>query len=205
MSTVDVPEYTIRDRLEFDPSRTALVIVDMQKDFVDEEGALCVPEAAATVPVIGRLIEAFRSRGLQIVYTQDSHGEEDPEFELWGRHVVEGSVGEEIVDELSPLENDLIVKKPRYDAFYETDLDAQLKARGIDTLVIVGTVANICGHYTAASAALRGYRLICPVDGISALTDFDRHAHLRQTEYLFRGVLTTSDAVSHHLESTGSA
>ncbi len=205
MRTVEVPEYTIRHRVEFDSSRTALIVVDMQKDFVNEGGALYVPGASATVTVIGRLVEAFRTRDLQIVYTQDSHGEGDPEFDIWGRHVVEGTVGEEIVDELSPREKDVIVKKPRYDAFYETDLDAILKKRGIGTLVIVGTVANICVHYTAASAALRWYRVICPVDGISALTDFDRHIHLRQTEYLFQGVLTTSDAVIHHLEESGTA
>ena len=199
MTQVEVPEYAIRDRVEFDPVRTALVVVDMQKDFVDEGGALVVPGAAATVPPIRRLLEAFRGRGLPVFYTQDSHAEGDPEFEVWGRHVVRGSVGEEVVDALRPAESDVVVRKPRYDAFYGTDLDGRLRSAGVDTLVITGTVANICVHYTTASAALRGYRVICPVDCVSSLNEFDRHVHLRQTAYLFRGDLTTSEAILDHL------
>ena len=143
MVTVEVPEYKVREEVEMKPAQSALVVVDMQKDFVDDVGALLVPGARKTVPQIKRLVDAFHARGMLVVYTQDSHQEGDPEFDIWGRHVVEGSAGEEIVDDLRPREGDVIVKKPRYDAFYGTNLDHRLKTKGIDTLIVVGTVANI--------------------------------------------------------------
>ncbi len=68
--------------------------------------------------------------------------------------------------------------------------------RGIDTLVIVGTVANICVLHTAGSAALRWFNVVLARDGISALSDFDMEATLRQVHFLYRGIITTSDAVT---------
>jgi len=195
MVTIEVPDHEIRDGLDIDPLRTALLVMDMQKDFVDDSGALLVPEARDTVAPIKRLVDASHSRDILVVYTQDSHKEGDPEFDIWGQHVLEGTAGEEIIDELSPMEGDIVVKKPRYDAFYGTDLDQILRAKDIDTIIVVGTVANICVHYTTASAAQRWYSVICPVDCISALTEFDMHVHLHQTAYLFQGILTTSGAI----------
>jgi nicotinamidase-related amidase len=195
MAKVEVPDYEIRDSLDIVPLRTALLVMDMQKDFVEDGGALLVPDARDTVKPIKRLVDAFHSQDILVVYTQDSHREGDPEFDIWGHHVLEGTAGEGIIDELGPMEGDIVVKKARYDAFYGTDLDQILRSRDIDSIVVVGTVANICVHYTTASAAQRWYGLICPVDCISALTEFDMHVHLHQTAYLFQGILTTSDAI----------
>ncbi|HEV8044861.1 MAG TPA: isochorismatase family cysteine hydrolase, partial [Rubrobacter sp.] len=118
-------------------------------------GSLLVPDAEATIPNIKSLLGLARESGMKVVFTQDTHNEGDPEWEIWPEHVREGSWGWEIVDELSPREDELVVRKVRYDAFYGTHLDHYLRVWGVDTLVICGTVANICVHYTAASAALR--------------------------------------------------
>ena len=83
----------------------------------------------------------------------------------------------------------------RYDAFYGTPLDHLLRLWGIDTLVICGTVANICVHYTAASAALRWYDVVIPRDAVSALDPFDLESSLRQTVFLFAGRVTTAAGV----------
>ena len=79
-----------------------------------------------------------------------------------------------------------------------TSLDHFLRLWGVATVVICGTVANICVHYTAASAALRWYDVIIPYDAVSALDPFDLESSLRQTAFLFAGKVTTTDAVALH-------
>lgn len=193
--TVEVPEYQIAENVAVDPGTTAVVIVDMQKDFVEDGGALKVEGAKDTVPKIKKLLDWARRVNVPVFFTQDTHLEGDPEWEIWGRHVEKGTWGWEIVDELAPREGELVLQKVRYDGFYGTGLDHELRLRGVDTLIVCGTVANICVHYTAASAGLRWYRVIHPVDGLSAMTPFDMEAALRQAHFLFQAILTTVDAV----------
>lgn len=196
MPTVEVPEYKILDRVEVDPRRTALVIVDMQNDFVNPEGALSVRSAPDTIPACKRLLDFARRERLRVFYTQDTHYDGDPEFEIWPKHVVKGTWGWEIVPDLKPEPGELVLEKARYDGFYGTALDHEIRRRGIDTLIICGTVANICVHYTAASAGLRWLRVIHPVDAVSALTEFDMHAALRQASWLFQALLTRSTGIT---------
>lgn len=193
--TVEVPEYTIQDRVDVDPANTAVVVVDMQHDFVDEDGALPIPGARETVPRIRRLLDWARSEGVAVSYTQDSHRDGDPEWEIWGRHVEEGTRGWEILPEIAPREDEPVFRKVRYDGFYDTGLDHHLRLHGIETLIVCGTVANICVHYTAASAGLRWYRVVHPVDALSALTEFDMEAALRQASFLFQAELTTVEGI----------
>ena len=195
MSNVEVPEYEVHEEVRVDPTKTALIIVDMQNDFVKEGGTLVVPDAQATVPTIKGLLDSARESRIKVVFTQDTHNEGDPEWEIWPEHVREGSWGWEIVEELKPLEDEVVIRKVRYDAFYGTHLDHFLRIWEVDTLIICGTVANICVHYTAASAALRWYGVIIPKDATSALDPFDLEASLRQTSFLFAGRITTSEAI----------
>jgi len=189
--TVQVPDYEIAESVAVEPRSTALVIVDMQRDFVDPDGALPVPGAAESVPRIRRLLDWARDRGIAVIYTQDTHDPGDPEWSIWPRHVERGTEGWQIVGELAPRAGERIFEKARYDGFYGTGLDHALRVAGIDTLIICGTVANICVHYTAASAGLRWYRVIHPIDALSALTEFDMEAALRQASFLFQATLTT--------------
>lgn len=193
MRSVQVPEYEIHDEVRVDPARTALVVVDMQNDFVKEGGTLVVPDAQATIPKVKSLLDFARGSGMKVIFTQDTHEEGDPEWEIWPEHVRKGSWGWEIVDEVRPLEGELVLNKVRYDAFYGTHLDHFLRIWGIGTLVICGTVANICVHYTAASAALRWFEVVIPKDATSALDPFDLEASLRQTSFLFAGKITESE------------
>ncbi len=195
MTNVEVPEYEVHEEVRVDPAKSALIVVDMQNDFVKEGGTLVVPDAEATVPTIRGLLDSARESGIKVVFTQDTHNEGDPEWEIWPEHVREGSWGWEIVEELKPLEDEVVIRKVRYDAFYGTHLDHFLRIWDVDTLIICGTVANICVHYTAASAALRWYGVIIPKDATSALDPFDLEASLRQTSFLFAGRITTSEAI----------
>ena len=193
--TVNVPEYEIHDEVRLDPAKTALIVVDMQNDFVKEGGSLVVPDAEATIPAIRALLDLARQSGMKVVFTQDTHTDGDPEWEIWPEHVREESWGWRIVDELAPREDELVIPKVRYDAFYGTHLDHYLRLWGVDTLIVCGTVASICVHYTAASAALRWYGVIVPRDATSALTPFDLESSLRQITFLFNGRVTESGCI----------
>ncbi len=187
---VAIPEIPVEERLTVDADRAALVVVDMQKDFVRPDGALYVEAAEETVGTIRDLIGRARDGDIPVVFTQDTHREDDREFAVWPPHCIEGTKGWEIIDELPVEKADLVVRKNRYDAFYGTPLEHYLAhVWNVEQLIIVGTVANICVGQTAASAGLRWYQIVTPANGISALTDFDHASALRQISMLYNGTV----------------
>lgn len=196
MALVEAPEVPVEPRVRVDPAATALIVVDMQNDFVKSGGALVVPGAVETIPAIQRLLGLARAHGMALFYTQDTHEPGDIEFPIWGEHVLRGSWGWRIVDELAPRPGDRVIEKLRYDGFFGTSLDHELRLRGITTVIVCGTVANICVLHTAGSAALRGYGVVLPVDAVSAITPFDLQAAIRQTSFLYRGTITTAEAIT---------
>ena len=194
-TTVEIPEYEVHKRLTLDAASTALVIIDMQNDFVRDEGTLQVKSAPGTVAAIGRLLDLARDSGMHVAFSQDTHDPGDPEFAIWPEHALRGTWGWEMIDELAPRDGELVVQKVRYDAFYGTELDHMLRLWGVDTILLCGTVANICVHYTAASAALRWYDVVIAKDTVSAVEPCDLEFSLRQTSWLFQGKITTSAGV----------
>ncbi len=196
MAVVETPEYQVEAALTIEPRTTALIVVDMQNDFVKPGGALVVASAGETIPSIQRLLRLAHTHGMPVFYTQDTHQPGDIEFPIWGQHVLRGSWGWQIIDELTPQPDDRVVEKLRYDGFFGTPLDHELRLRGIGAVIVCGTVANICVLHTAGSAALRGYKVILPVDAISAITPFDMAAAIRQVSFLYRGIITTSEAIT---------
>lgn len=191
--TVELPAIATKATLTLPAARSAVIVVDMQNDFVHANGSLRVDAAQASLAPIGRLLTQARSAGVRVVYTQDTHFPGDPEWTIWPEHCRHGSWGWQIVDELKPEADDLVVTKSRYDAFYDTPLDHYLsRVWKVENLVIVGTVANICVLHTAGSAGLRWFRVVVPADGTSALTTFDQAAALRQVSWLYTGSVTRS-------------
>lgn len=190
---VEVPNYEVEEEISLNPTNFVVLVVDMQNDFAHPDGPLYNPDAEDTIEPIADLLDRARTAGCDVWYTRDTHTEDDPEFDAWGQHCVRESWGWKIVEELQPVENDLVFNKSRYDGFYGTDLDQQLRINEKQGLVIVGTVANICVHYTAASAGLRYLTVVHPVDLVSALTEFDYHASLRQAQFLFQSRLVKSE------------
>jgi nicotinamidase-related amidase len=195
MTTVEVPDIPRAASVALPASTAALIVIDMQHAFVHPEGALYGPNASGAVPVIARLLQRARDAGARVVFTQDWHGADDPEFALWGEHARAEHWGAQIVPELAPQAEEDVIRKLRYDAFYGMPLDHRLRLAGIRDVVIAGTVANICVLHTAGSAALRHYRVVLPEDAVAALTPFDHAATLRQVTFLYAGVVTTSDGV----------
>ena len=173
--------------LELTAAKTVLILVDMQNDFAHPQGALFVPAAPATVPAIAGLLERARAGGVRVVYTQDWHSPDDPEFAIWPAHAVAESWGAAILEELRPHADETVIQKSRYDGFYGTPLAHLLHLWRVQTVVVCGTVANICVLHTAGSAALRWYQVVVPEDAVSALTPFDLAASLRQVSFLYQG------------------
>jgi nicotinamidase-related amidase len=191
--TVEVPVIGYKDKVDLDPAKTAMVIVDMQNDFVEPGGSLVVPAAKASVTNICSLLEQARITGAKIAYTQDTTFPGDREFEIWPEHCLVNTHGWQIVEDLLPRENELVCVKNRYDGFYGTWLEHFLdKVWHVDTVIIVGTVSNICVLHTAASAGLRWYHVVVPADGISALTEFDQALTLHQVSSLYNGSVVRS-------------
>jgi nicotinamidase-related amidase len=192
---VTVPEYKTLPEVKLDPRGTALVVVDMQVDFVRPKGKLCVPEASKTIPNILHLISEARKAKCPVFFTQDWHRPDDPEFSFWPLHAVAETPGARVVPQLKPLPVDYFIRKKTYDAFFGTEFDLILRQKGIRTLVITGTVANICVLHTASSACLRGYGVVVPEDATSSLTPFDQAAALRQISFVYHGKISRASGI----------
>ncbi|MBD3288154.1 isochorismatase family protein [candidate division KSB1 bacterium] len=191
--TVEVPDIQFKRRIDLHADKTALIVIDMQNDFVKEGGSLVVPSASDTIPKIQRQLQKARDAGVQIIYTQDTQIPGDPEFDVWPEHCLKDSWGWEIIEELSPQEGDLVCPKNRYDGFYGTWMEHFLtRIWKLENVFITGTVSNICVLHTAASAGLRWLHVVAAADGMSALTDFEQALTLHQIATLYGGEVATS-------------
>lgn len=168
--------------------RTALVVVDMQRAFLEPGEAMEVPPAREVVPRIQELLMAFRARRLPVVFTEFLYTETAPLLvgELHPEHrraapgtprgfgrpsssCLAGEANVATVAELAPRPDELVVQKPSYDAFHGTVLDGALRARGITHLVITGTLTDICVLATVVGGFNREYRMTVVEDGVATL------------------------------------
>ena len=156
-------------------SKKALIIVDMLNDFIDEKGALyCGDTARSIIPFIQKRLETYRNSGDLVIYLQDSHDEDDKEFERFPKHGVKGTWGNEIINELAPNGEELVITKKRYCGFHGTDLENVLDSAGVDEVEVVGVCTSICVMDTVGGLANRDYKVTVPVKGVS---DFDAQFH----------------------------
>jgi nicotinamidase-related amidase len=194
-----VPELRRTERATLLASKSALIVVDMQKDFAQKGGKLFVPGTKQTTAPIRSLIQKAREAGAPIIFTQDWHRADDPEFSIWPPHVVEDTVGAQVIDELEPQKGDYYIKKRTYDAFFGTDLDLLLRQKGVKEVLIVGTVSNICVLHTAGKARLSGYSVVLAEDAVSALNPFDQALALRQASFLYQAKIVNSKDITFSL------
>jgi ureidoacrylate peracid hydrolase len=193
-----------------DAARTALVVVDMQNYFVAEGFPLEVPVARQIVPNINRLAQALRAAGGTVVWVQTSS---NGALEHWANHhnimltpeksktrleqLDEASKGFALYDPLESSATDLFIKKKKYSAFIQgsSDIDAKLRSRGIESLLITGTVTNVCCESTARDAMMLDYRVVMVADGNASLTDEEHAASLNNFLCVFGDVMTTDEAI----------
>ncbi len=175
MQTVQAEPYAF----EFEPASCALVIIDMQRDFVDPGGfgeALGndVSLLRRAIAPTQKVLAAARAAGLFVVHTREGHRPDladlPPTKKLrgklkngigdagpMGRILVRGEYGHDIIDELKPAAGEPVVDKPGKGAFHATDLDAMLKNRGIRQLIVCGVTTEVCVNTTVREANDRGY------------------------------------------------
>jgi len=159
------------------PEKTAMIVVDMQNDFVQEGAPIEIPRARAMVPRLNRLLAVCRAHQIPVIYIHHViRGGDIDAGRLADHHeairhnqaIIAGTPNVEIYEGLKPQPGDLVVAKPRYSAFYGTDLEAILRSQGIDTLIIGGTVTNVCCESTTRDAFSRDYKVIFLSDGNAA-------------------------------------
>ena len=165
-------------------SKEALVIIDMLNDFVLPGAPLEVLRTREVMPAIKKEIKEARAAGKPVLYVCDSHKTDDKEFRKfgWPPHAVKGTKGAEIVDELKPTGDDIVIEKTTYSGFYNTELDGTLKKLGVDSLRLTGCVTHICVMFTASDAVLRDYKVTVVGDGVAGLAPEDHDAALRIME-----------------------
>jgi nicotinamidase-related amidase len=157
------------------PDATALLVIDMQNDFLLPSKPLPAPGGMEMVPVIADLAHRARQAGAPVIYTMEAHrpGREDFGIERFFEplHCVEGGTGIEIVDGLAPEPSDLIIgAKRRYDAFLGTELDIVLRLHEIENLVVVGVCTDVCVLSTVQHARNLDYRCLVLRDATAGTT-----------------------------------
>jgi ureidoacrylate peracid hydrolase len=212
-----IPDSIVRRVIEFrgsehsfadlDPARTALVVVDLQHAFMNEAvGFAPVPAARDIVPAVNRLAAAVRETGGGVFWIKMTHDERC--FDDWSvayelptpqfrdkriAALTEGTLGHELWPELDVQPEDEIVKKYRYSAFMPgtSELPNRLRARGLDTVLITGTVTNVCCESSARDANMTNFRTIMVSDGNAALTQELHDASLTAFYLTFGDVMDT--------------
>ena len=176
--------------IEVDWATTAFLIIDMQRDFMEPGGfgetlGNDVSQLARAVQPIAAVLKAARETGMMVVHTREGHlpdlsdappakiergapslriGDPGP----MGRILIRGEAGHDIIPALYPVEGEIVIDKPGKGAFYATTLGADLKARGIDTLLVCGVTTEVCVNTTVREANDRGYRCIVLADGCAS-------------------------------------
>jgi nicotinamidase-related amidase len=174
------------ENLEIDLGRTAVVIIDMQRDFLEPGGfgaALGndITQLESCVEPCKRLLAAARKAGLLVIHTREGHLPDlsdappakvergSPELRIgapgpMGRILIRGEPGHDIISELYPVDGEFVIDKPGKGAFYNTGLGDLLKDKGIDNLLVAGVTTEVCVNTTIREANDRGYRCIAVSD-----------------------------------------
>lgn len=179
------------------PGQTALIVIDMQRDFLlpggfGESLGNDVDQLLRVVPPLAALIAAARAAGVMVIHTREGHRadlSDCPPAKLsrgapskrigdpgrYGRILIRGEYGHDIVDELAPVEGEVVIDKPGKGAFYATDLQEILSEAGITQLLVTGVTTEVCVHTTTREANDRGYECLVVSDCVgSYFPDFQR-------------------------------
>ncbi len=195
-----------------EPSRTAVIVVDIQNDFVHSDGKAAkmgsdMTEAQAAVTPINRLIECGRAVGAQIIYARIEHAPDTDRPNYRARYerrgfdpqdllCATGSWGADFYDPLlQPQGHEAVVTKYSYDAFQDTNLNAILQSRGIDNLIVTGVVTNLCVQTTAEHGFGLGYTVVIPRDATAGDDEAAHEAALRNLGAYFGDVVNTDEII----------
>ena len=176
------------------PGKSALLVIDMQRGFLDEGASLEVAAGREIIPCISRLVDAFRAKGAPVIFTEFVYAENVPclrgdpfgvehlpakEEEptglghpssncLIGPNADPGVESADTVEALAPLPGELVIQGHAYDKFYGTPLDLSLRSQGITHLVTTGVTTDVCVNGTVISGTTRDYRMTLCTDGVAS-------------------------------------
>jgi nicotinamidase-related amidase len=178
------------ESISIDRDRTALVIIDMQRDFLEPGGfgeslGNDVSLLAAAVDPCRELLACARAAGMLVIHTREGHHpdlSDAPPAKLargspsarigdagpMGRILIRGEPGHDIIPALAPVAGEIVIDKPGKGAFHATDLGARLATHGIDTLLVCGVTTEVCVHTTVREANDRGYRCVVVADACAS-------------------------------------
>lgn len=191
-----------------EPVRAALLLIDMQNGFIDAASPLCIAGAAATVPACAHALAAAREHGLAVfhvrrAYAADGSDVEAVRWEAWaegGRPLSSADpMSLACPSELAPAPGEPVVVKPSWSAFFGTDLDALLRARGIGTLVLAGTTTPNCVRSTAYDGLARGFNVAVLRDATSSRSPEAQEANLADMEAAGIQLIHTDDFAANGL------
>ena len=210
---------------KIEPSKTAIIVVDMQNDFVAEGAMLRSAQAAAMVPKLASALDFCRENGIKVIYTAHAHRKDGSDMGMYDdlyppianrASLVDGTKGVEIFGELAPATGEHVIKKHRYSAFFATDLDMILRGMGITTVIVSGTTTENCCHATARDALFHDYKVVFLSDvtgtfdypdvGQGAMSADEVHkATLTILAFSTADVMTVDDFKSRVVKSSGQA
>lgn len=187
------------------PHRACLLVIDMQNEFLREGGAVFFHYGAEIVPNVKRIVRAARKAAIPVIFTRHAHA--DPRVDggltaqWWpeikkGRCLIEGTKGVEILSSLRPLKGETLIRKHRYSAFYNTNLEVALRGLEITDLVITGVLTNVCCESTARDAFFRDFRVFFVADATATSEPEFHVASLKNLAYAFAYVTTTSHVIA---------
>lgn len=155
--------------------KSALLVIDMQKFFLDPASPSFTCGGLAILPVLRGLIQAFRRQQRPVIFTRHVHHPDHIDSGLmgwwWQGMCVEGTPESEIHADLAPLPREKVVLKHRYSAFYNTDLETVLRCLQVEDLVVTGIMTNMCCESTARDAYYRDHRVFFLADGTGSITE----------------------------------
>jgi nicotinamidase-related amidase len=189
-------------KLTLKPDKSALLVIDMQKFFLDPKSPSFTCGGLAILPTLRRLIAAFREHERPVIYTRHVHHPGGLDGGItgwwWEGMCLEGSPDSEIHDDLTQRPSDKVVLKHRYSAFYNTDLETVLRCLGIEDLVVTGVMTNMCCESTARDAYFRDYRVFFLADGTGSINEEMQLASLVNLAFGFAYV-TSADRIIREL------
>ncbi|PHM35855.1 cysteine hydrolase family protein [Xenorhabdus innexi] len=172
----------------------ALIVIDMLNDFVT--GVLAnEANVIPIVPVIQKMINYARSKSdWLVVYSNDSHWENDREMAIWGRHAMRGTFGANVIDALAPIgaKREIVSPKRFYGAFDGTNLDAVFKQYGVTEVILTGQHTDCCVRHTAYGAFVRGYEMKVLSDAVCVFLEPDQNKALNYLQSIYGVEITTS-------------
>ena len=183
-------------KMILDIPHSALLVIDMQNFFLDPKSPTFTEGGLAVLPNVKKVISAFRKRKRSVIYTTHVHKSMEIDGGIlgwwWEGMCMEGTKEAEIHKEIFPLPQEKIVKKHRYSAFYNTDLEIVLRCLGIKDLVISGIMTNLCCESTARDAYFRDYKVFFLMDGTGTVNEDLHLSSLKNLAFGFAYVTTTN-------------